>query len=92
MTDACPLELPDELERALTDAVVDGRIDEGDADAVRTFASFLAAAGPGPNAPGFSAKRFRGAYRLHYPADYKRALAVHRRRLAEAAAAEEPAQ
>ena len=65
------IESPDVLERMQAD----GRISPEDADEVRNFADFLKECGPYPGKPGSDRKRFREAYRKHYPDDFARAVA-----------------
>lgn len=47
----------------------DDRITPGDADEIRTFAAFLADAGPPPGRPGYDRARMLTALREHYPED-----------------------
>jgi hypothetical protein len=73
-----------DLDQRLDQACADGRLTVGDADEVRTFASFLAATAGIPRDPSKAtpeqSRRFREAWAEHYPDDYARAVAEHEAR------------
>lgn len=71
-----------DFEERLERACADGKVSLGDADEIRNFASFLEACGGtvGPDSSPEERRRFREAYRTHYPEDYERAVAEQARR------------